>query len=85
MIFVGVLSQLIQVINTHAKFKFKRFGILFACDLKALRKKLLRLIQILVGSEICFAEQAIYFGRVKAFGVLFIEPFAWRKNSNAWS
>jgi hypothetical protein len=36
---VGVLSQLVQVINTHAKFKFKGFGFLFARDLKTLTKK----------------------------------------------
>src|SRR5262249_15282185 len=34
---------------------------------------MLRLIQIVSGSEKCFAEQTIYFGCVKVVGVLFIE------------
>ena len=45
---VSILSQFKQVINTHAKFKFKRFGFLLARDLNALIKITLRLIQILV-------------------------------------
>jgi len=73
-VLVGVLSQLVQVINTHAKFEFERFGFLVAGDLEALRQITLCLIQILPWSQVCFSEQAIYFSRVKAFGGLFVQP-----------
>ena len=47
-IFVGVVSQFVQVINAHAKSKFEGFGFLLARDFKALTQITLGLIQILV-------------------------------------
>jgi hypothetical protein len=38
-----------------------------------------RLIQILGRSQVCFAEQTMYFGCVKVFGVLFIEVYLLQK------
>src|SRR5262245_27858108 len=73
-IFVGVLPQLVQLPHAQAKSKFKRFGLLFARDLKAFTKTTLRLIQISARAQICFPKQTIYLSRVKAFRVLFIEP-----------
>jgi hypothetical protein len=43
---VGGLSQLVQVMKTHANPKLKGFRFLFARDVKALAEIMLRLIQI---------------------------------------
>src|SRR5262249_35062621 len=73
-ILAGISFQRTEVIHAHAKFELKGFCFLCARDLEALAQISLGLIQIAVRSQISFSEQAVDFSRIKAFGILFIEP-----------